>query len=41
MLDEQEKKRVTEALAQLIDSEDGTLTFRFSVKVALLTGEKA
>jgi hypothetical protein len=41
MLDEQEKERVTEALAQLIDSEDGTLTFRFSVKVALLTGEKA
>jgi len=39
-LDEKEKERVTEKLAQLIDSEDGTLTFRFSVKVALVTGEK-
>ena len=41
MLGEKEKERVTTALAQLIDSEDGTLTFRFSVKVALLTGKKA
>jgi SAM-dependent methyltransferase len=40
-LDEKEKERVMEKLAQLIDAEDGTLTFRFSVKVTLMTGEKA
>ena len=40
-LSEKEKERVTEKLAQLIDSEDGTLTFRFSVKVTLLTGVKS
>ncbi len=40
-LAENEKERVTEELAQLIDSEDGTMSFRFSVKVTLLTGEKA
>jgi ubiquinone/menaquinone biosynthesis C-methylase UbiE len=40
MLDDKEKERVTAGLAQLIDAEDGSLTFRFSVKVALLTGEK-
>ena len=39
-LEEKEKERVTEKLAQLIDSEDGTLSFRFSVKVALVKGEK-
>jgi ubiquinone/menaquinone biosynthesis C-methylase UbiE len=39
-LKENEKERVVEKLAQLIDAEDGSLTFRFSVKVALLTGEK-
>ena len=39
-LDENEKERVTEKLAQLIDSEDGTLSFRFSVKVALLLATK-
>jgi ubiquinone/menaquinone biosynthesis C-methylase UbiE len=39
-LDEKEKGRVTEQLAQLIDSEDGTMSFRFTVKVVLLTGEK-
>lgn len=39
-LDENEKKRVTDELAQLIDAEDGTMTFRFSVKATLLTGEK-
>ena len=39
-LDENEKERVTEKLAQLIDAEDGTLSFRFSVKAILLTGEK-
>jgi hypothetical protein len=41
MLDDDEKARVTAGLARLIDDEDGTLTFRFSVKVNLLTGEKA
>lgn len=39
-LDEKEKERVTEKLAQLIDAEDGTLSFRFSVKAVLLMGEK-
>jgi ubiquinone/menaquinone biosynthesis C-methylase UbiE len=39
-LEENEKERVTEKLAQLIDAEDGTMSFRFSVKVALLMGEK-
>jgi SAM-dependent methyltransferase len=39
-LDENEKERVTEKLAQLIDAEDGTLSFLFSVKVTLLIGEK-
>lgn len=39
-LSENEKERVAEELAQLIDIEDGTMPFRFSVKVTLLTGEK-
>jgi SAM-dependent methyltransferase len=39
-LDENEKERVREKLAQLIDSEDGNMSFRFSVKATLLTGEK-
>lgn len=39
-LNESEKERVTEKLAQLIDAEDGTMSFRFSVKVVLLIGEK-
>ena len=39
-LDEKEKERVTEKLAHLIDAEDGSLSFRFSVKVVLLIGEK-
>ncbi|MEO8042635.1 MAG: methyltransferase domain-containing protein [Acidobacteriota bacterium] len=39
-LKEKEKQQVTEKLAQLIDSEDGTLSFRFSVKATLMTGEK-
>lgn len=38
-LKENEKERVTEKLAQLIDAEDGTMSFRFSVKATLLTGE--
>jgi hypothetical protein len=39
-LDEKETERVTEKLAQLIDVEEGNLSFRFSVKVTLLIGEK-
>ena len=39
-LNENEKELVSEKLAQLIDAEDGTLTFRFTVKAMLLTGEK-
>ena len=37
---ESEKERVMTKLAGLIDAEDGTLTFRFSVKATLLSGEK-
>jgi len=40
MLDEDEKERVSQKLAQLIDDEDDNLSFRFSVKINLLTGEK-
>lgn len=39
-LDQEEKERAVKQLAQLIDAEDGTLSFRFSVKATLLTGEK-
>lgn len=39
-LDEDDKERVTQKLAQLIDLEDVDLTFRFSVKATLLTGKK-
>jgi ubiquinone/menaquinone biosynthesis C-methylase UbiE len=41
VLDEEEKERAEKQLAQLIDAEDGALSFRFSVKVTLLTGEKS
>lgn len=37
----EEGKRVTTRLTELIDSEDGDLSFRFSVKATLVTGEKA
>lgn len=40
MLSDKEKERVHEELAQMIDAEDGTMSFRFSVKATLLTGEK-
>lgn len=40
-LDEKEKERVMQNLAQLVDAEDGTLTFRFSVKATLITGAKS
>lgn len=39
-LDENEKERVMEKLAQLIDAEDGEMSFKFTVKATLLTGEK-
>jgi len=39
-LQEEEKERFSKELAQLIDVEDGTLTFRFSIKATMLTGEK-
>ncbi len=41
MLTKDEKERVTEKLAQLIDTEDGTLSFRFSVKATVVTGKKS
>jgi ubiquinone/menaquinone biosynthesis C-methylase UbiE len=40
-MDENEKDRVSEKLAQLIDVEDADLSFRFTVKATLLTGEKS
>lgn len=39
-LDEHEKDRVTDDLVQLIDAEDGEMSFKFTVKATLLTGEK-
>jgi SAM-dependent methyltransferase len=39
-LDENEKEQVKEKLAQLIDVEDGDLSFRFSVKATVVTGTK-
>lgn len=40
-LDEEEAARVRKELAREIDEEDGTLSFRFSVKATLIAGEKA
>ena len=40
MLSEDEKERVIEKLAQLIDAEDGPLSFRFSIKATVVTGIK-
>ena len=39
-LNESERERVLSRLAQNIDSEDGKLSFRFTVKATLLSGEK-
>lgn len=39
-LGDDEKELVSEKLAQLIDAEDETFSFKFSVKATLLTGEK-
>jgi ubiquinone/menaquinone biosynthesis C-methylase UbiE len=41
MLSDEEKEQIPEKLAQLIDVEDGDITFRFTVKATLVTGEKA
>jgi len=40
-LDEEDQERVKQKLSELIDSEDGSLSFMFSVKATLLTGEKS
>lgn len=39
-LEDEQKERVVKQLAQLIDAEDGKITFRFTLKATLLTGEK-
>jgi ubiquinone/menaquinone biosynthesis C-methylase UbiE len=40
-LSEEEVDTVKERLSELVDAEDGTMSFRFSVKATLVTGEKA
>jgi SAM-dependent methyltransferase len=40
-LSDEENERVSTALSELIDSEDGDMSFRFSVKATLVIGEKA
>ncbi len=40
-LSRDEQTRVSEKLAALVDAEDGSLTFRFTVKTALVVGEKS
>ena len=39
-LSESENERVSARLSELIDAEDGDMSFRFSVKATLVTGEK-
>ncbi|MFN6962398.1 MAG: class I SAM-dependent methyltransferase [Pyrinomonadaceae bacterium] len=39
-LGEEDQARVIERLSKLVDEEDGSLSFRFSVKATLVTGEK-
>lgn len=39
-LDEEKIERVKKNLSQLVDDEDGTMTFRFSIKATLFVGEK-
>lgn len=39
-LSDKEKKQAATELAKLIDTEDGTMSFRFSVKAVLITGTK-
>ena len=40
-LTQTEKEQVTKKLAQKIDEEDGEMTFRFSIKATLFTGDKS
>jgi len=40
-LNEDQQEHVVQKLSELIDSEDRSLSFRFSVKATLMTGEKA
>ena len=40
-LNEKEKKRVAKKLAQIVDADRDGITFRFSVKATLISGEKA
>ncbi len=40
-LDSEQQKKVSELLEQVVDDDDGTLSFRFSVKVTLVVGEKS
>lgn len=40
-LSEQEREKVSNKLARLVDTEDGSLSFRFSVKATLIEGIKA
>lgn len=39
-LDEDQSERATRKISQLIDDEDGSLTFRFTVKATLVSGKK-
>lgn len=39
-LEDEEITQISDGLVRLIDAEDGTMSFRFSVKVTLLSGEK-
>ncbi len=39
-LDSEEQKKVSEILAQVVDNDDGTFSFLFSVKATLVVGEK-
>ena len=39
-MEENERERVVARLAQNIEYEEGKLTFRFTIKATLLTGEK-
>ncbi len=40
-MNEEDLARITTKIPQLIDSEEGDLTFRFTVKATLVTGEKS
>ncbi len=40
-LDAEEQKRVSEKLAQIVDNDDGTLSFCFLIKATLVVGEKS